>query len=155
MPRRPNVLVILTDQQRYPPPYESAELAAYRREHLPGVERLRQNGASLRHPYPMSAAGAPSRTSLLTGQYPSLHGVTQTDGISKSADGADIFCPAPDDAPTLADGVPRGRAGVRRVGGWFRAGGYRTVDEGKSHVPPPDLDAEDGDGFLLSIADEG
>ena len=36
MSRRPNVLLILTDQLRYPPPYESDELAAYRREHLPG-----------------------------------------------------------------------------------------------------------------------
>jgi arylsulfatase A-like enzyme len=56
MTRRPNVLVILTDQQRYAPPYESDELAAYRREHLPGVERLRQNGVSFRHHYPMAAA---------------------------------------------------------------------------------------------------
>ena len=43
MTDRPNVLVVLTDQLHYPPPYESEELAAYRREHLPGVERLRQN----------------------------------------------------------------------------------------------------------------
>ena len=55
-------------------------------EHLAGVERLRQNGVSFRHHYPMSAACAPSRTSLLTGQYPALHGVTQTDGIAKRAD---------------------------------------------------------------------
>ena len=46
MTRRPNVLVILTDQLRYPPAYESDELAEYRREHLPGVERLRQDGMS-------------------------------------------------------------------------------------------------------------
>ena len=70
MTRRPNVLVILTDQQRYPPPYESDELAEYRRAHLPGVERLRQDGVSFRHHYPMAAACAPSRASLLTGQYP-------------------------------------------------------------------------------------
>ena len=69
MTRRPNVLVILTDQLRYPPPYESDELAAFRREHLAGVERLRQNGVSFRHHYPMAAACAPSRASLLTGQY--------------------------------------------------------------------------------------
>src|SRR3954453_20602727 len=138
---RPNVLVILTDQQRYPPPYESAELAAYRREHLLGVERLRQNGVSFRHHYPMSAACAPSRTSLLTGQYPSLHGVTQTDGIAKSADGADMFWLDPDGVPTLGD--------------WFRAGGYRTFYKGKWHVSHPYLDADDGDGFLLSIDDEG
>src|SRR4051794_10799712 len=138
---RPNVLVILTDQQQYPPPYESEELAAFRREHLAGVERLRQNGVSFRHHYSMSAACAPSRTSLLTGHYPSLHGVTQTDGIAKSADGEDMFWLASDTVPTLGD--------------WFRAGGYRTYYKGKWHASHPHLDADDGDGYLLSIDDEG
>src|SRR4051794_20911934 len=114
MAPRPNILVILTDQQRYPPPYESDELAAYRRAHLPGVERLRRNGVSFRHHYPMAAACAPSRASLLTGQYPSLHGVTQTDGISKDVSNADeMLWLAPDGVPTLGD--------------WFRAAGYRTA----------------------------
>ena len=49
----------------------------------------------------MSAACAPSRASILTGQYPSLHGVTQTDGLAKSADSAgDVLARAqhgPDD----------------------------------------------------------
>jgi arylsulfatase A-like enzyme len=138
---RPNVLLIITDQQRYPPPYESDELRAYRREHLPGVERLRENGVSFRHHYPMTAACAPSRASLLTGQYPSLHGVTQTDGVAKSADGEDMFWLAPDMVPTLGD--------------WFRAGGYRTFFKGKRHASHAHLDAEDGEGFLLSIDDEG
>src|SRR4051812_30140372 len=128
MSRRPNVLVILTDQLQYPPPYESEELAAFRREQLPGVERLRQDGVSFRHHYPMSAACAPSRASLLTGQYPSLHGVTQTDGIAKSADGDDMFWLAPDSVPTLGD--------------WFRAGGYRTFYKGKWHVSHPYVEAE-------------
>src|SRR3954447_5183567 len=141
MTRRPNVLVILTDQQQHPPPYESEELAAFRREHLAGVERLRQSGVSFRHHYPMAAACAPSRASLLTGHYPSLHGVTQTDGVGKSADGGDMFWLAPDTVPTLGD--------------WFRAGGYRTYYKGKWHVSPPHLDAEDGDGYLLSIEDDG
>src|SRR4051794_6668248 len=125
MTRRPNVLVIMTDQLRYPPSYESDALAEYRRRHLPGVERLRQDGVSFRHHYPMSAACAPSRASLLTGQYPSLHGVTQTDGIAKSADGDDMFWLAPDTVPTLGD--------------WFRAGGYRTYYKGKWHVSHPYL----------------
>ena len=30
MTRRPYILVIMTDQLRYPPPYESDELAEYR-----------------------------------------------------------------------------------------------------------------------------
>ena len=141
MTRRPNILLILTDQQHNPPTYESGELAEFRREHLAGVERLRQNGVSFRHHYPMSAACAPSRASLMTGQYPSLHGVTQTPGIAKHDDSEDMFWLAPDTVPTLGD--------------WFRAGGYRTFYKGKWHVSHAHLDADDGEGFLLSIDDDG
>src|SRR5436190_2112545 len=102
MTGRPNVLVILTDQQRHPPTYESDELAEYRRAQLSGVERLRQNGVSFRHHYPMAAACAPSRASLLTGQYPSLHGVTQTDGIAKAADGDGLLLSIDDDGKPIA-----------------------------------------------------
>ena len=41
------------------------------------------------------------------------------------------------------------------LGDWFRAGGYRTYYKGKWHVSHPHLDAEDGDGYLLSIDDDG
>jgi hypothetical protein len=41
--RRPNILLVMTDQLRYPPRYESDRLAAYRREQCPGQERLRAN----------------------------------------------------------------------------------------------------------------
>jgi arylsulfatase A-like enzyme len=140
-PRQPNVLVILTDQLRYPPGYESEELARWRAESMPGVERLRREGVSFRHHYPMAAACAPSRASLLTGQYPSLHGVTQTDGLAKAADSEDMFWLAPDTVPTLGD--------------WFRAGGYRTYFKGKWHASHAQLDAADGDGHLLSIDDDG
>jgi len=138
---KPNVLLILTDQLRYPPGYESEELARFRAEGMPGVERLRKNGVSFKHHYPMAAACAPSRASLLTGQYPSLHGVTQTDGLAKTPDSNDMFWLAPDSVPTLGD--------------WFRAGGYRTYFKGKWHASHAHLDAEDGEGYLLSIDDDG
>ena len=138
---RPNVLVILTDQLRYPPPYESEELAAWRREVTPGQERLREDGVSFVRHYPMSAACAPSRASLLTGQYPSLHGVTQTDGVAKSADGDEMSWLAPDGVPTVGD--------------WFRAAGYRTFYKGKWHVSHAHLPARDGDGDEQSITADG
>jgi arylsulfatase A-like enzyme len=141
MASKPNVLLILTDQLRYPPPYESAELARFRAETMPGVERLRRDGVSFKHHYPMASACAPSRASLLTGQYPSLHGVSQTDGLAKSPDSEDMFWLAPDAVPTLGD--------------WFRAGGYRTYFKGKWHASHSHLDAADGDGYLLSIDDDG
>jgi arylsulfatase A-like enzyme len=133
---------VLTDQLRYPPPYESEELSEWRREHCAGEEHLRQNGVSFKHHYPMAAACAPSRASLLTGQYPSLHGVTQTDGVSKDANNSDeMFWLAPDTVPTLGD--------------WFRAGGYRTFFKGKWHASHAHLDADDGKGYVLSIDDDG
>ena len=139
--QRPNLLLVMTDQLRYPPGYESEELAGYRREHCAGQERLRANGVSFRHHYPITTACAPSRASLLTGHYPSLHGVTQTDGLAKSAEGEDMFWLAPDAVPTLGD--------------WFRAGGYRTFYKGKWHASHAHLDADDGEGYLLSIDDDG
>ena len=138
---RPNVLLILTDQLREPPPYESDELREFRRVHCAGQERLQANGVSFKRHYAMASACAPSRASLLTGQYPSLHGVSQTDGLGKNADSDDMFWLAPDTVPTLGD--------------WFRAGGYRTFYKGKWHVSHAHLDAQDGDGLLLSIEDDG
>jgi arylsulfatase A-like enzyme len=138
---RPNILVVLTDQLRHPPVYESQALADFRKENMPGQERLYETGISFKRHYPMASACAPSRASLLTGQYPSLHGVTQTDGLAKTADSGDMFWLAPDTVPTLGD--------------WFRAGGYRTYFKGKWHASHAHLDAHDGDGYLLSIDDHG
>ena len=75
------------------------------------------------------------------GQYPSLHGVTQTDGLAKDPESEDMFWLAPDTVPTLGD--------------WFRAGGYRTYYKGKWHASHAHLDAHDGEGYLLSIDDDG
>ena len=141
MSRGPNVLLLMTDQQRYPPDYERDEVRRYRREHCVGQERLQENGVSFLHHYPMSAACAPSRASLLTGQYPSLHGVTQTDGLAKNADSPGMFWLAADKVATLGD--------------WFRAGGYRTFYKGKWHASHAHLGDPDGEDALLSIDDDG
>jgi arylsulfatase A-like enzyme len=122
---QPNILLILTDQERYPPPYESGEARAFRRAHLPGRERIRETGFELHRHYVASTACAPSRASLFTGQYPSLHGVSQTDGLAKSAWDPAMVWLDPDTVPTLGD--------------WFRAGGYRTEYRGKWHISHADL----------------
>lgn len=122
---QPNILLIVTDQERYPPPYESPDASAFRRAHLPGRERLREAGVELHRHYVASTACAPSRASLFTGQYPSLHGVRQTDGLAKSAWDPAMVWLDPDTVPTLGD--------------WFRAGGYRTEYRGKWHISHADL----------------
>jgi arylsulfatase A-like enzyme len=139
--KKPNILIILTDQQRNPPVYESAELRRFRREVLTAEESIHASGVSFERHYTMSTACTPSRASFLTGQYPSLHGVTQTDGLGKSADGSDMFWLAPDTVPTLGD--------------WFRAGGYRTFFKGKWHVSHAHLDAPDGKEPLQTIEEDG
>ena len=120
--RRPNILLILVDELRAPRPYDPPL-------RLPAQERLRAHGLSLDCHYTASTACAPSRTSLFTGHYPSLHGVSQTDGMAKSAH--DVTWLAPDTVPTL--------------GHYLSAAGYRSYYRGKWHISHADLlDAKGG-----------
>jgi arylsulfatase A-like enzyme len=128
--KRPNILIICTDQMRHATAYDSEDLARFRREVLTAQQALLDSGVSFDLHYTMSAACTPSRASFLTGQYPSLHGVTQTDGLAKAADGGEMIWLASDTVPTLGD--------------WFRAGGYRTFYKGKWHVSHAVLEAPDG-----------
>ena len=117
----PNILLIMTDEERYPPPYETAEVAEFRRTQMPARERIRSGGLELHRHYAGSTACVPSRATLFTGQYPSLHGVSKTDGIAKQAADPAMGWLDPDEVPTLGD--------------WFRAGGYQTHYRGKWRKP--------------------
>ena len=139
--QHPNILLVLTDQLRFPPAYESEEVQRFRCEELTGEESLHQNGVTFQRHYAMSAACTPSRASLLTGHYPSLHGVTQTDGLAKNADSEDMFWLVPDGVPTIGD--------------WFRAAGYRTFYKGKWHASHAVLVDPDGDGPLQTMKEDG
>lgn len=123
--RRPNFLIVMMDEQRSAPVYETPELQAWRLANLPTQNRLRRNGFEFTHHHIMSTACQPSRASIFTGQYPSLHGVGQTSGSAKSAIEKDLFWLDPTTVPTL--------------GNWFRAAGYDTYWKGKWHVSDADL----------------
>lgn len=138
-PINPNVLFLMVDQMQTPPEgYRSDEGAAQGLKEIlgfrplstdnpftqffPGLLRLRQNAVVLRKHHTASAACVPSRTCIMTGQYPSVTGVEQTDGIYKTADDVPFLDP---------EGVPT-------VGDWFRAAGYTTHYFGKWHVSEAD-----------------
>lgn len=123
--RRPNILLITTDEERYPPVYETEELRAWRAANLLTRDRLRANGMEFHRHYAGATACSPSRATLHTGQYPSLHGVTQTSGAAKGAFDPDMFWLDRSTVPTLGD--------------YFRAGGYRTFYKGKWHVSEEDI----------------
>jgi arylsulfatase A-like enzyme len=100
----PNVLVIMTDEERYPPPYETTEVAEFRRTQMPVQQRLRDGGLELHRHYVGSTACVPSRATLFTGQYPSLHGVSQTDGVAKDSNDPGMSWLDPDAYPPSATG---------------------------------------------------
>jgi len=131
----PNILLLMTDQQHMPPAYAPNEGAAPGLKEIlgfkplspdnpftrffPGYLRLRQNAVALKTHYTASAACVPSRACIMTGTYTT--GVTQTDGIWKSAE--DVPWLDPNGTPTIGD--------------WFRALGYSTHYFGKWHVSYP------------------
>src|SRR5690606_11430547 len=48
---KPNILIIMIDEARYPPPYESDALAQFRKTYLSTQEALRQNGIEFQRHY--------------------------------------------------------------------------------------------------------
>ncbi len=135
----PNILLIMVDQMQTPPegyepdegPAEGLkEILGFREispnnpytPFFPGLLRLRQNAVVMRKHYTAAAACVPSRTSIMTGQYPSVTGVDQTEGIFKTS--GDIPWLDPEGTPTIGD--------------WFRAVGYKTHYFGKWHVSHPE-----------------
>jgi arylsulfatase A-like enzyme len=122
---RPDIVVVLTDQERAPPPYEGEPLTRWRHDVLAGRRWFTEHGVSFARHYTGSLACVPSRPTLLTGHYPDVHGVTQTDGMGKEADDPCMRWLRPGEVPTL--------------GNWFRAAGYDTHYDGKWHVSHADL----------------
>lgn len=123
--KRPNFLIFMVDEERYPPVYETEETRAWRKAEFKAQDALRRTGMEFHHHYAGATACSPSRATIFTGQYPSLHGVTQTTGTAKSSFDSDVFWLDPNTVPTMGD--------------YFRAGGYRTFYKGKWHVSHADI----------------
>jgi choline-sulfatase len=115
----------MVDEMRYPPIYESAATKAFRQQYLRTQNLLRQHGVEFHRHYAASVACSPSRASIYTGHYPSLHGVTQTTGAAKESFDPDVFSLDPNSVPTFGD--------------YFRAAGYSTFWKGKWHGSDADM----------------
>ncbi|GAB6044093.1 sulfatase-like hydrolase/transferase [Endothiovibrio diazotrophicus] len=140
--RRPNILLIMTDEERFPPDYEGEQVADWREQHLTGRNKIRDAAVSFTRHYAGSTACEPSRATLFTGQYPSLHGVSQTSGLAKNSSDPGLFWLPPNSVPTL--------------GNWFRAGSdYRTFYHGKWHISDQDLIIPGSHNGLLTTDAEG
>ena len=125
----------MTDEERAPTPYEGEELKSWRDNSLIGRKWFEENGISFLRHYTGSLACVPSRPTLFTGQYPDLHGVTQTDGLGKAYSDTRMRWLREGEVPTL--------------GHWFRAAGYDTHYDGKWHISHSDL-MDPATGFPLA-----
>jgi choline-sulfatase len=139
--RRPNILLILSDEYRYPVVYESSQLKEFRTRYLTAEQSLRDNGLEFTNHYIMTAACVPSRTSIFTGQYPSLHGNSQTPGAAKTSIETDMYWLDPNTLPTM--------------GNYFRAGGYDTYYKGKWHLSDADIHIPGTYNQLLTFNGKG
>ena len=104
--RRPNFLIIYTDQQRW----DALGANGNQDIHTPHLDRLTSESVNFDHCFVQNPVCMPSRLSFLTGQYPSTLGVTH------------MGVPVPEDTITL----PRLLAPY----------GYRSANIGKLHFQP-------------------
>ncbi len=123
---KPDIVILMTDEERATPPYEPADVTEWRRRTLSGRRWFDEHGVHFTRHYTGSLACVPSRPTIFTGHYPDLHGVTQTDGIGKRFDDSRLRWLRPGEVPTL--------------GNWFRAAGYDTHYDGKWHISHADLE---------------
>jgi arylsulfatase A-like enzyme len=103
--RRPNILLITSDQQHHSCLGSRTPVLQ-----TPALDRLSREGAAFERAYCPNPLCLPSRSSIITGQYPSTHGCW-TIGTKLS-----------EDAPT--------------VGELLSAAGYSTSLIGKAHFQP-------------------
>ncbi|MGA1213416.1 MAG: sulfatase-like hydrolase/transferase, partial [Solirubrobacterales bacterium] len=100
--RPPNLLLIITDQQRAPMHWPDGE--GWIEELLPADAELRRTGVSFENAFVASCMCSPSRASLLTGRWPAEHGVD----LTLTQGGARI---QPKHAPAVLAGAARAVAG--------------------------------------------
>jgi len=135
---RPDIVILMTDEERAIPPYESRKVLTWRHRTLSGRKWFDEHGVNFARHYTGSLACVPSRPTIFTGHYPDLHGVTQTDGIGKTFDDSRMRWLRQGEVPTL--------------GNWFRAAGYDTHYDGKWHISHADL--HDANGRRLTTNDD-
>lgn len=105
MPKRPNILLITSDQQHF-----TALGCRNPKIKTPALDRMAAEGTRFERAYCNNPVCSPSRSTMITGLYPSWHGCW-TIGVK-----------LPEDVPTVGDA--------------FQRNGYATTLVGKAHFQP-------------------
>ncbi len=112
--KRPNILFLITDQERYPRHWPENWAA----DNLPAHQRLMANGLTFRRFFCNAAMCSPSRATLFTGLHPAQHGVTRTLTVGGSESPTE---------PSLNPASPT-------IGKMLAGVGYNVVYKGKWHI---------------------
>lgn len=111
---RPNIILIITDQERYPRHWPEG----WAENNLPAHQRLAQNGLTFRRNFCSTAMCSPSRTTLFTGLHPAQHSVVHT--LTEGGSVSDL-------EPTL-------QPDMQTMGKMLASAGYNVVYKGKWHL---------------------
>jgi len=122
---RPNVLFILTDDQRW----DCIGLAAGSRVRTPNIDRLGREGVHFRNAFCTTSLCSPSRASILSGLYAHAHGVSNN------------FTEYPVDMPTW----PRA----------LHDAGWETAYVGKYHMGEDNDDPRPGFDYFVTHKGQG
>ena len=120
----PNIVKIIVDQQAYDYCYQTPELKEWM-DNLPGRKLLKQCAIEFLRHYCSEFACVPARGTLLTGQYDTLTGLSQTNGIAKKENDSVM--------PWLRYGQ------IPTYGNYFEEAGYDSRYVGKFHVSFQDI----------------
>jgi len=111
--RRPNILLITTDQQRY----DTLGVTGNPYIRTPNLDQLAARGVLFRHGYIQNPVCIPSRACIMTGRYPHQHGVEYMETVIGET-----------------PGLPPWETTVMER---LKAQGYTTAAFGKIHMLPP------------------
>src|SRR6185437_10096003 len=74
VPKAPNIIVLMTDQERHHVHWPDG----WAEKHLPSLQRLKRNGLYFQRAYTAACQCSPSRGLMLTGRFAPVNRVTQT-----------------------------------------------------------------------------
>lgn len=169
--RPPNVVLLVTDQQRYPSHWPDDP--GWLRELMPNDAELARTGLTFDNAYCNTAMCSPSRATLFTGLYPAQHGVTLTltagdlvpdrrNGPAVARTAAELLLSGRAPRKRVTRQFMRGLLGIGQNGGGesvldpdtpsiasvLRCAGYHVAYKGKWHLTHP-LGEPDGTSSLL------
>ncbi|WP_305094577.1 sulfatase-like hydrolase/transferase [Prescottella sp. R16] len=114
LPQRPNIVVLITDQERLPMFWPQG----WAEQNLPNRTRLADTGLSFDNAFCNAAMCSPSRSTFFTGLYPAQHGVTAT--LTEGG--------------TLSPTEPTLPLGIQNMAKLLDSAGYDVQYRGKWHM---------------------